>query len=228
MIAMLTYAFGDTHGFYEEALEIVAKVEAHAAGREHRRLWLGDYIDRGNQSAQLVEYLIQSKDDRPQDVFLMGNHEDMLLANLDDYPSPYAPQRREVLAKSFLMNGGAATLASYGVGSVRELPQDHLSFFKSLALSWQDGLRYYVHAGVRPGVPLARQDRHDQLWIRSEFLPWQERFEKYVVHGHTPVGPEIADNRCNLDSGVYVNGTLTVGVFDAGSDKPSDLLQVRG
>jgi len=100
-----------------------------------------------------------------------------------------------------------------------------LDFFKSLALSWEDDLRYYVHAGVRPGVPLARQERHDQLWIRSEFLLWNERFEKYIVHGHTPVGPEIADNRCNLDSGVYISGTLTVGVFDAGAEKPRELLQ---
>jgi len=108
----------------------------------------------------------------------MGNHEDMLLANLDDYPSPYKQGRRELHAKSFFVNGGRATLASYGVATVRELPQDHLEFFKSLALSWEDDLRYYVHAGVKPGVPLAQQDHHDQLWIRGEFLSWTESFEK--------------------------------------------------
>jgi serine/threonine protein phosphatase 1 len=135
------------------------------------------------------------------------------------------PERRDLLARSFLRNGGTATLASYGVGSVRQLPRDHLVFFKSLALSWEDASHYYVHAGIRPSVPLSHQDHYDQLWIRGEFLSSQERFEKYVVHGHTPVGPEILDNRCNLDSGVYINGILTVGIFDAVSDKPIGLLQ---
>ena len=83
---MLTYVFGDTHGCYDLAMRLVAKVDAHSGGRAHRRVWLGDYIDRGNQSAQLVSYLIRSRSSRPQDIFLMGNHEDMLLANVDDYP----------------------------------------------------------------------------------------------------------------------------------------------
>jgi serine/threonine protein phosphatase 1 len=223
---MLTYVFGDTHGCYDLATRLVAKVDAHSGGRAHRRVWLGDYIDRGTQSAQLVSYLIRSRSSRPQDIFLMGNHEDMLLANVDDYPSPYGQERRDIHAKSFFINGGRATLASYGAATVRELPQDHLDFFKSLALSWEDDLRYYVHAGVKPGVPLAQQEHHDQLWIRGEFLLWTESFEKYIVHGHTPAGPEVEDNRCNLDSGVYVNGRLTVGVFDAASQKPAELLQV--
>jgi serine/threonine protein phosphatase 1 len=223
---MLTYVFGDTHGYYEEAVQLAAAVETHAAGREHRRIWLGDYIDRGSHSAQVVEFLIASRSRRPQDVFLMGNHEDMLLANLDDYPSPYPPQRRALMAESFLVNGGSATLASYGVESILQLPQAHLDFFKSLVLSWQDERRYYVHAGVRPGVPLAEQNRHDQLWIRSEFLLARQPFEKYVVHGHTPVGPEIEPNRCNLDSGIYINRVLTAGVFEDSSDKPLELLQV--
>jgi serine/threonine protein phosphatase 1 len=223
---MLTYVFGDTHGYHDEAMELAAEVEAHAAGREHRRIWLGDYIDRGSHSAQVVEYLIASKARRPQDVFLMGNHEDMLLANVDDYPSPYSPERRAIMAESFFVNGGSATLASYGVGSILQLPQAHLDFFKSLVLSWQDERRYYVHAGIRPGVPLANQDRYDQLWIRSEFLLARQRFEKYVVHGHTPVGPEVEHNRCNLDSGIYINRVLTAGVFEDGSDAPVQLLQV--
>ena len=88
---MLTYVFGDTHGCYDEAMELVAKVEADSGGREHRRLWLGDYIDRGKQSAQLVSYLVQSKQSRPQDIFLIGNHEDMLLANVDDTPCHIRP-----------------------------------------------------------------------------------------------------------------------------------------
>jgi serine/threonine protein phosphatase 1 len=223
---MLTYVFGDIHGFFEEALQLAAEVDAHAAGREHRRIWLGDYIDRGDQSAQVVDYLISTKARRPQDVFLIGNHEDMLLANLDDHPSPYPADRRTLMAESFFINGGTATLASYGVASVRQLPPAHLDFFRALALNWQDELRYYVHAGVRPDVPLAAQDRYDQLWIRSEFLLARRRFEKYVVHGHTPVGPEVEPNRCNLDSGIYINGVMTAGVFEDASDQPIELLQV--
>lgn len=226
MAPMLTYVFGDVHGFCEEAMQLTAEVEAHAAGREHRRVWLGDYIDRGPHSAQIVEFLIASKARRPQDVFLMGNHEDMLLANVDDYPSPYAGDRRALMAESFFINGGAATLASYGAATIRQLPRAHLEFFKGLALHWQDEFRYYVHAGVRPDVPLAAQDRYDQLWIRSEFLLARHHFEKYVVHGHTPVGPEVEPNRCNLDSGIYINGILTAGVFEDGCDKPVELLQV--
>ena len=107
----------------------------------------------------------------------------------------------------------------------RLFANSHKTTWTSSALSWEDDLRYYVHAGVKPGVPLAQQDHHDQLWIRGEFLSWTESFEKCIVHGHTPAGPEVEDN-CNLDSGVYVNGRLTVGVFDAASQKPAELLQV--
>jgi serine/threonine protein phosphatase 1 len=86
---MLPYAFGDTHGCYDLVMDLVGRLRLIQAGRDHRRFWLGDYIDRGSHSAHLVTYLIESKASRPEDVFLVGNHEDMLLANFDDFDSPY-------------------------------------------------------------------------------------------------------------------------------------------
>ena len=136
------------------------------------------------------------------------------------------------LARSWLGNGGGPTLKSYGVSTLgillgqsglqrmrskleRSIPADHLAFFRSLVLSHLEGDYLFVHAGVRPGVPLDRQDAEDLMWIRKEFLVAEDDFGKMVVHGRSIVSePEIKPNRIGIDTGAFRSDCLTCLVLD--------------
>jgi serine/threonine protein phosphatase 1 len=152
-------------------------------------------------SREVVQFLIDLKAKRPVDVFcLCGNHED-LLHHLDD-PRQIA---------SWLANGGDTTLRSYGMASPDELPIDHLKWLLDLPTSFDDGQRLFVHAGIRPGIPLDQQTRRDLLWIREPFLTSGADHGRLIVHGHSPTGdfkPELRRNRVNIDTGVVFGGPL--------------------
>lgn len=219
------YAIGDIHGRLD-LLEILhRKISEDAAGFTGTRkvlVYLGDYVDRGMQSRETVDYLL----DRPmagfEGVFLMGNHERTLLDFLVD--SRVAP--------NWLTYGGDATLYSYGVGlegprshadtwikvqaTFRErLPARHLRFYESLLLAHTEGDYFFVHAGVKPGVDLDRQQETHMLWIRDEFLDSPENFGKVVVHGHTITrAPEVKKNRIGIDTGAFASGKLTSLVLE--------------
>lgn len=216
----LVYAVGDIHGRPDLLADLLRQIETDAAHRGAVRktlLFLGDYVDRGPDSCGVVELLLNDLPDGFETHFLKGNHEAMLLAFLDD------PGRLD----HWLMNGGDATMASYGVDIGRlddmdapadvwrdafaaALPKAHLTFFKGLELMTAVGDYLFVHAGVRPGVPIDSQNEADLLWIRSEFLQSDEGFGKVVVHGHTPVRvPEILPNRVGIDTGAVFTGQLT-------------------
>ena len=205
------YAIGDVHGRFDlltRALEEIGELEAQDA----RLVMLGDYVDRGPQSRDVVDELMRrSSDDRV--VCLRGNHEEMMVAALDD---PGAELQ-------WLINGGAATLESYG----GHVPPEHVAWLRALPLSFETEHHFFVHAGVRPGVPLDAQEPEEMLWIRELFLDSDDDFGKHVVHGHTPARePELRFNRSNLDTGAFQTGTLTVGVFD-GPGGPSEVWAVR-
>lgn len=216
------YAVGDIHGRADllARLEkrIVADWQARGAGGG-LLIFLGDYIDRGAQSREVIERLI-SGFPLPA-AHLRGNHEQTLLDFLDD------PDVGEMWRR----NGGMETLASYGVpvGEVsvgrgferaaRELrarmPTAHLDFLNGLETSLQVGRYFFCHAGVRPGVPLDAQAADDLMWIREPFIMSREDFGKVVVHGHTPVEtPELLPNRINIDTGAFLTGKLTCLVID--------------
>jgi serine/threonine protein phosphatase 1 len=148
---------------------------------------------------------------------LKGNHEELMLDALSGDPEQEG---------RWLMNGGLATLASYAVQETRELraalPAAHLAFLEGLELSLDDGERLFVHAGVRPGVPLHQQDPADLLWIRNAFLNSAVDHGRLVVHGHTinPHGPELRPNRVNLDTGAYATGVLACAAFEPGAPRP--------
>ena len=149
---------------------------------------LGDYVDRGPDSAGVIEMLLQpfpqhGAAPRPRVVNLMGNHEDMMLAALADADA----------APHWLANGGDASLESWGVplrARARDwaaaLPPRHLAFLRGLPLMHAAGGYVFVHAGLRPALPLARQSRLDMLWIREPFLSFDGDLPAVVVHGHTP------------------------------------------
>jgi serine/threonine protein phosphatase 1 len=218
-VDLLTYAIGDVHGRHDLLLPALDWVERHARGGPAKIVLLGDYIDRGPSSREVVETLIRGPA-QPNLSFtcLMGNHEAMLLASLDD------PSWRW----NWLANGGDITLKSYG----GKIPEEHIGWMRSLPLRVEDEHRHFVHAGFNPYLELDAQTPDDLLWIREPFVSGDFDFGKHVVHGHTPQanGPDLRRHRSNLDVGAFWTGRLCVAVFDpacAGGPVETVLIQAR-
>ncbi|MEE8515739.1 MAG: metallophosphoesterase family protein [Alphaproteobacteria bacterium] len=219
------YVIGDIHGRADllDRLHdlITTDARAHPAARK-RVVYLGDYLDRGYQSREVVECLLARPLEGLKAVHLRGNHEKMMLDFLED----------STIGLNWLMIGGDATLYSYGVGKAPRagrrddldtvqrafrdaLPQSHLDFFRGLETYHVEGDYLFVHAGVRPGVALAKQEVRDLLWIREEFLNSTADHGKMVVHGHSiVVEPETRANRIAIDTGAFATGRLTCLVLD--------------
>lgn len=218
----VVYAVGDVHGRYDllvALLEaVVADVATLAPADRPLLIFVGDYVDRGPGSAKVLSTLVWlSRHAAVEVAFLRGNHEAMMLAFIDD-PDEALP---------WLRCGGAATLEAYGVGlpdrDIEEerwrlrdelmdrLPASHLEFLRGLPTRLVCGDYVFVHAGLRPGVPLARQAEEDLLWIRDDFIGREHRFEKVVVHGHSWTGdaPTVTPYRIGIDTGAYATGVLT-------------------
>ena len=218
----LVYAIGDVHGRYDvlEPLlrDIAADVLATRPAERPLLVFLGDYVDRGPESRQVVDCILGLAADGAFEVApLKGNHEEALLQFLDD----------PAFAATWMEHGGGSTLASYGVqpaatrtdvtawGEVRDafdetLPDRHRRFYQTLELIRVVGDYAFVHAGVRPGVAIEEQSERDLLWIRYEFLNDRGPFGKVVVHGHTPTEePQMLPHRLGLDTGAYATGVLT-------------------
>lgn len=223
-------AIGDIHGEIGLLDEILAAIRsrfdiqsADAADNGVELVFLGDYVDRGPDSAGVVDRLLALADGPTAPTFLMGNHEDMLLRFM---------RRGDVAsAETWLANGGVETLESYGVAPPRAiqlredlvparealdaaLPDRHRAFLSDLKLSHSVGELTFVHAGLRPGIPLVEQRDTDLIWIREAFMESQEDHGSLVVHGHTTrFGPEVRHNRIGLDTGAGKGGYLTAAVF---------------
>ena len=217
----LVYAIGDIHGRAYLLVALLEQIETDAAasvGVDRSTLvFVGDYIERGPDSRRVVELRLGALP-RGFDVhFLKGNHEAIMLDFLRD----------PTCLGQWLANGAAATFESYGVevaGLVRAgaepeiwqmafldvLPETHRHFFEHLELMVGLGDYLFVHAGVRPGVPLDAQNPRDLVWIRGEFLQSRENFGKVVVHGHTPTAVvEMHANRIGIDTGAVFTNRLT-------------------
>jgi serine/threonine protein phosphatase 1 len=213
------YAFGDIHGRADLLKEMFTVIDADLARNPVHRpihVFLGDYVDRGPDSAVTLDLLIE-RGRHFETVCLKGNHEAYMLEVLRD-PGKLAEWRKF---------GGLPTLMAYGLQPslnpdaeeqieliqtlAKYMPETHLRFLESLLPSFVCGDFFFVHAGVRPGVPLKEQTEADMLWIRDEFLDSRENFGKFIVHGHTPVRePDIRPNRINIDTGAYATGNLTL------------------
>jgi serine/threonine protein phosphatase 1 len=224
----LLYAVGDIHGRLDLLEAMLGRIEADARGSHAERrtlVFLGDYVDRGPDSKGVVETLIGGLPKGFEAHFLKGNHEAILLNFLDDAWS----------LDNWLLNGGDATMRSYGLDTDRlarlhaptelwrqalqeALPETHLHFYRSLRLSVAFGDYLFVHAGVNPSVPLGEQSEADLIWIRGPFLDHAEAFGKIVVHGHTPgKEPVTRSNRIGIDTGAFFTGRLTALKLERGS-----------
>jgi serine/threonine protein phosphatase 1 len=182
-------------------------------------VFLGDYVDRGPDSAGVVRYLMELQSRRGERlVALKGNHEAVVL----DVCDGVCP------ADLWLSQGGDATLRSYRAARAQDLPETVLRWFRSLPLSYDDGRRFFVHAGVNPQLPLEAQDERDLIWIREPFLSARRDYGRLIVHGHTPLEtgqPDLRANRLNLDTGAVFGGPLTAAVFAHGRTDPVRFIQ---
>jgi serine/threonine protein phosphatase 1 len=212
------YAIGDIHGREDLLFEMFDKIDRHEhahPGTQSIEIYLGDYVDRGPRSRETVDLLIARRRVRDA-VLLSGNHETYVLEFL----------REPKVLGAWRHYGGIETLMSYGLRPSLNpdadeqaalsaqfasfMPSEHVDFYQSLTLSFTLGDFFFVHAGVKPGVRLDAQEEQDLLWIREEFLFHEDRYEKMIVHGHTPVRePEFRRNRINIDTGAYATGRLT-------------------
>ena len=218
---MLTFAIGDIHGHYDKLYRLLVKCKAYAGSAKYRLVFLGDYIDRGEDSRSVLELLKelhQGQSGQMDVICLLGNHEEMLITSFDD----------PVISREWLKNGGIETLDSYSdVGGMRLLEQ-HAAWLGGLPIQFDDGLRLFVHAGVNPSTPLDAQTRSDLLWIREPFLSFEGKLDRLIVHGHTPArsGPEVRPHRVNLDTGAVYGGSLTSGIFNCYQAMPLGFLSV--
>jgi serine/threonine protein phosphatase 1 len=212
------YAIGDIHGRVDLLDDVLERIDTDRMINPTSlsiEVYLGDYIDRGPASREVLDRLVARKRSF-RGVFLKGNHESYL-TNFPTNPS---------LLEDWQRYGGLETLASYGITPTinakaaeqvrlaaaldRALPKSHREFLSDLKSSFTCGDFFFVHAGVRPDISLAKQREEDLLWIRRDFLMSEDDFGKIIVHGHTPVlQPEIRQNRINIDTGAYATGRLT-------------------
>jgi serine/threonine protein phosphatase 1 len=219
------YAIGDIHGRADLLDQLLERVDADLATNpvaHSIEIFLGDYIDRGPSSRQVLDRLV-ARNRTHHTVFLKGNHE-TFLANFVANPA---------VLYDWQHLGGLETLMSYGITPSinadaitqlqlaatfdRVLPESHRQLLGNMKLSYTCGDFFFVHAGVRPGIPFEKQREEDLLWIRGEFLNCEDDFGKFIVHGHTPVPqPDIRTNRINIDTGAYATGQLTCLILEGG------------
>ena len=213
-----TYVIADIHGRYDLLSEALTQITARPGGGIV--VTIGDYVDKGPQSREVIDRLLPGIAEGWKLVALKGNHDAMMVEALRD--------RARMAA--WLLKGGDAALRSYG-GDPAAVPQSHIDWLDRLQLMYVDAHRLYVHAGVDPGLPLDRQSETTLLWKR-----YPKGFSGgfgtlHVVHGHDndPAGPLLYEGRSNLDTAAWKTGRLTVGVFDG--DKPGgpvDVIVIEG
>jgi diadenosine tetraphosphatase ApaH/serine/threonine PP2A family protein phosphatase len=221
------YVIGDVHGRADLLDRLARSIELDRTGSRSSActVFLGDYIDRGPKSAEVLGRLAMRDWPLPF-LALRGNHEQMLLRFLNE----------PTYLKAWRHYGGLETLLSFGINAVKaldaaafddarraleaRLPPSVLDFVTSTPAHYELGDYYFCHAGIRPGLPLADQNDADLMWIREEFTNSNIQHEKIIVHGHTPVErPEIWSNRINIDTGAYITGVLTCLVLEGTSQR---------
>ena len=195
------FAVGDIHGCYDKLRALMDKLPIDM--KRDQLLFIGDYVDRGTSSIQVLDYLIDLQKRSSGIIFLKGNHEDMLQNYLDGNDR-----------FTYLLNSGQQTLDAYlknrNASEDYPVPEEHLEFLKALRLYHQTDEYIFVHAGLRDGIPLESQKEADLLWIRDEFIYSDYNFGKRVIFGHTPFKePLVQVNKIGIDTGAVYGNQLT-------------------
>ncbi len=204
------FAVGDIHGHADEVAALIDYlVDIKGCGGDDQLVFIGDYIDRGASSNQVIERMLQVQRAWPKTVFLKGNHEQMLLSFLGCGGDN---------GEFYMRNGGATFFKSYGIAGVDSLmavrsriPKEHLAFVQQLELGVSLGEFIFVHAGLCPNLPLEQQREQDLLWIRGTFIEQPHSFGKTVVFGHTAFNQLFVDlpYRIGIDTGVAYGNKLS-------------------
>jgi serine/threonine protein phosphatase 1 len=195
------FVIGDIHGCLDMLKRLIDKIEWNPAN--DRLIFIGDYIDRGENSKGVIDFILRLKKDSTLIQCLLGNHEQMFL----DYLSG-------VDSQTFLLNGGLSTLRSYeAIKKSKDdplIPSSHLDFFSSLLTMIELEQYYIVHAGFQPNIGIEDQNLNDMLWIREEFIYSDYDFGKVVIFGHTPFNsPLVMKNKIGIDTGAVFGNYLT-------------------
>ena len=215
---MYTYAIGDIHGKLAMLVNLMGKINADANGEDYKLVFVGDYIDRGENSRGVLDFIIDLKKHRAErgleTITLMGNHEDMAV--------------NDEFKDSWLMNGGYQTLLSYPDS---KLSDEHIAFMKALDLYHETEKNSFVHAAAAPNIPMNEQSRTMLMWSRYRYEQ-QSGLPKVLVHGHTPCKHvEQTHDRVNLDTGavfgVHGYGTLTAAKIDPSTGQPVSFIQEK-
>lgn len=213
------YAIGDVHGrndLLEQLIDKIVEDDRQREALDSEIIFLGDLVDRGPDSAGVIDTAMRLKADARNVRFLMGNHEEVYLA---------AATGDEKSVRFFNRIGGRETILSYPISmqeyvelDIEELaqripelfPQDHVDFIAGFEDQIIIGDYAFVHAGIRPGIPLAEQRQKDLRWIRDDFLSAQDAHEKIIVYGHT-INDEVVETgtRIGIDTGAYYSNKLT-------------------
>ncbi len=224
----LIYAIGDVHGCLDALKTLEARIVADAAGTPGDKwiVMLGDYVDRGPHSAQVLDHLTARPPAGFSRICLRGNHDEAMLAAIEDSRA----------VENWIAWGIETTLASYGLGAAQiaqlttpgraaakqqllqaVIPDEHITFLRNLPVILTVPGFVFVHAGLRPGVEIGKQQDRDLMWIRREFLDTDHDFGAVVIHGHTPVGtPELTPYRASIDTACFASGVLTAVRIDDG------------
>ena len=198
------FAIGDIHGCISKLENIIDRIDLDA--QNDTLVFIGDYIDRGPDSKGVVDFVLELRESINQVICLLGNHEQMFLDYLHD---------KNFNKEIFLVNGGGNTISSYGVietseGIKVDVPESHMQFFTSLLPYYETDDYIFVHAGLRPNIPLEKQSIEDLIWIRHEFINSSYDFGKIVIFGHTLFSqPLIEPNKIGIDTGAVYGGKLT-------------------
>lgn len=197
------FVIGDIHGCLEKLKTMMNRLDIDDGN--DTLVFIGDYIDRGPDPKGVVDFILQLKTSLKHVVCLLGNHEQTFL----NY------YRHGKDAELFYLNGGETTMESYGMvetpeGKKINVPESHLEFFDSLLPYYETDDYIFVHAGIRPGVPMNKQNIEELTWIRHEFIRYTYDFGKIVIFGHTPMPePMIEYNKIGIDTGAAYGGELT-------------------
>lgn len=228
-----TYAIGDIHGHLDLLLRAHDRIESDRVRHglaDAPVVHLGDLVDRGAESRAVIDHLMAGIAAGQGWEVLLGNHDRCFAIFLDD-PKGRDPALRADLSWLHPRIGGAATLESYGVRApadrpvaqvqaeaVQAVPPAHRAFIGARPAMFDRGGVLFVHAGIRPGVPLDQQTETDLIWIREPFLSHSGAHPRLIVHGHTAVdAAEHRGNRVNIDSGAAYGGPLTAIVVEGGA-----------
>lgn len=216
------YAIGDIHGRYDLLVELLDMIGRDDWRRKHREdtslVLLGDYVDRGPQSREVIDFILKLREQWPDLTCLMGNHEQVFLMAINGDEQAVRFFTREGV-------GGRETLMSYGIAAEqidalepaelwdlidKAVPQEHRDFLASLNSQAIIGDYAFVHAGIQPGVPMNEQEETDLYWIRDVFLNSEEAHPYMIVHGHSiREDVEMRTNRIGIDTGAFATGRLT-------------------